>query len=272
MPIFTIKAVDIDSEENGKIFYRLSGDSGFSIDAESGELSIAGALAKGKKHWTLKVIAFDAGSPISLSSEVQIDIFASAEDAKAKKVVSSKKAADTCSLKNNHSPKFSKLPTNLSLKEDAPIGTTVTKIKATDADYGINGIIQFWSEDEFFGIDTYSGIVTIKKPLFELFNHLNNGNEFIDYKMEISATDSAIFVNPKMPSLSTKATVIIRIHDVNNYLPIFEQPIYFTQVEENAGAGIELLRVKAIDHDPGQHGKIEYLLAIDSDLITIDPD
>ena len=220
--IFTIKAVDTDSGINGKVFYRLTGDPGFAIDPESGDLSIAGPLTKGRKHWKLKVVAFDAGWPTSLSTEVEIDVFANAEEAKKKKS-GVKSVSDTCSMKNNHAPKFAKLPSNLVIREDADVGAFVTKIDATDADFGVNGILQFWSEDEFFAIDVVTGSVSVKQPLFGLFDRLNAGNEFIDYKLEISATDSAIFTNPKMPSLSTKAVLNIRIHDVNNHSPIFEQ-------------------------------------------------
>ncbi|KAE9545964.1 hypothetical protein FO519_010824, partial [Halicephalobus sp. NKZ332] len=80
------------------------------------------------------------------------------------------------------------------------------------------------------------------------------------------------FVNPKSAFLSSKSVIEIRIQDVNNFAPEFEFENYFSEIFENAEAGIELLRVRAIDKDPGKFGKVEYILGIESDLISIDPD
>ncbi|KAE9554056.1 hypothetical protein FO519_002752 [Halicephalobus sp. NKZ332] len=271
--IFEIKAVDSDSGENGKVFYKLrsSGNlSNFEIDSESGVITVARKLESKTKSWKITVIAFDAGFPVSLASEVELEIFSNSED--LKKSSKTSKISSSCQIENKHSPKFSKLPEAIVIKEDTPSGTAIGRITATDADYGINGIVQFTTADEYFEVDVFSGEIKVKQVLTDLFDKFNKGQEVVNYQLEVTASDMGGFVNPKSAFLSSKSVIEIRIQDVNNFAPEFEFENYFSEIFENAEAGIELLRVRAIDKDPGKFGKVEYILGIESDLISIDPD
>ena len=58
------------------------------------------------------------------------------------------------------------------------------------------------------------------------------------------------------PSLSSKAVVIIRVTQSNNYAPIFARESYQVAVTEMTPSGTNLIRVEAVDKDEGPNGEI----------------
>lgn len=54
------------------------------------------------------------------------------------------------------------------------------------------------------------------------------------------------------PHLSSKASVIVTVTDVNDNAPVFADDVYFASVPENAPGGTRVTAVKATDRDSGR--------------------
>ena len=51
------------------------------------------------------------------------------------------------------------------------------------------------------------------------------------------------------PPLWTNVAVLIFVHDVNDFAPVFTSPLYATNVSEDIAPGSSVLQVRAVDHD-----------------------
>lgn len=83
---------------------------------------------------------------------------------------------------NDNAPKF-ELPDYQShnVDEDIPLGTSILKVKATDADSGTNAEIQYEVSDDHFAVDS-NGIVNNNKQL-----DADNNNAY--YQFVVTAKD-----------------------------------------------------------------------------------
>lgn len=115
--------------------------------------------------------------------------------------------------------------------EDAPVGTTVLVISASDNDVGINAQIMYSLGEELsdidrtpeFSINSQTGAIVTTKPLDR---ETVNG-----YLLTVTARDGG------NPPLSDTTDVEISVTDVNDNFPIFKQPMYSGSVLEDALIG-----------------------------------
>ncbi|KAL0182413.1 hypothetical protein M9458_021788, partial [Cirrhinus mrigala] len=80
-----------------------------------------------------------------------------------------------------------------------------------------------------------------------------------EYNITITAVDGG------NPPLSSKEILNLKISDVNDHAPQFEQEAYNAFIAENNPPSTTILTVKAIDMDWGPNAKVSYFL-IDGDL------
>ena len=71
-----------------------------------------------------------------------------------------------------------------------------------------------------------------------------------EYSFPIVATDGG--------GLTTQATVIIHVTDVNDHEPRFDKNPYTESMDENLDAGHVVGKVTATDKDSGQRGSVTY--------------
>lgn len=64
----------------------------------------------------------------------------------------------------------------------------------------------------------------------------------------------------------------VRIFDYNTHSPVFDQFAYRISIPEDNSPGIELLQLRATDQDLGKNGRVEFRLAVETDLFSVDPD
>ncbi|XP_069758164.1 cadherin-11-like isoform X2 [Narcine bancroftii] len=174
---------------------------------------------------------------------------------------------------NDNPPKFPQSVYQMSVSEDAKVGTLVGRLKAKDPDVGENGMVSYSIIDgdgrDFFEITTNSqtqeGIIKLKKGLdFEAKK---------SYSLKVEATN--VYFDTRFVSrgpFKDTTTVKISVEDADEP-PIFSQPVYFMEVNESAPAGTSVGQVHAMDHDLG-HSPIRYsieqLLYMDRSF-TINP-
>ncbi|XP_067630827.1 protocadherin-like wing polarity protein stan [Eurosta solidaginis] len=249
-PVVTVTATDPD--EDSRLHYELtSGNTRgrFAITSQNGRglITIAQSLDyKQEKRFLLTVTATDSGGR-SDTATVNINI----TDA------------------NNFAPIFENAPYSSSVFEDAPIGTTVLVVSATDSDVGINAQITYSLNEESingvgspdpFSINAQTGAIVTSALL--------DRETASGYLLTVTAKDGG------NPSLSDTTDVEISVTDVNDNPPAFKNPLYQASILEDALVGTSVIQVSATDPDIGLNGRIKYLLSdrdIDDGSFVIDP-
>ncbi len=179
----------------------------FSISTqnEQGVISIAQPLDyQQEKRFLLTVSATDSGGRFDTAT-----VYLNVSDA------------------NTHPPAFENAPYSVSVFEDAPVGTTVLVVAATDKDVGENARITYDitnQENGDFRIDAVSGAIVIAKPLDREDREV--------YVLTVTAHDNGI------PKMSDTTDVEIVIVDVNDNKPLFTSPAYHGSVSEDAIPGM----------------------------------
>ncbi|XP_050668610.1 protein dachsous isoform X2 [Leptidea sinapis] len=231
--IHTVTATDKDIGANGVVTYGItSGNNGnkFSIDATSGHLTAKTLDRETQSRYELTITAYDHGSPISLQGSCNITIIV--ED------------------QNDNDPIFDTGHYSAAILENAPIDTSIIKVRATDADLGLNKRIVYSLANEsqgLFRIDNKTGII-YTTGYFD--------RESTDkYNFEAVATDQGRYI-----ARSQKVTVEVSIHDVNDNKPVFTKYPFKEQVATLTPPGQSLIRVAATDNDIGTNSEILFEL------------
>ncbi|KAK0085585.1 hypothetical protein PV325_004823 [Microctonus aethiopoides] len=137
---------------------------------------------------------------------------------------------------NDNAPKF-ELPDYQAhnVDEDISLGTSILKVKATDADSGANADIEYLVSDDHFSVDS-NGLIVNNKQL-----DADNNNAY--YEFVVTAKDRG------NPSKTGTATVRIYTKNKNDEEPKFSQQVYTPNVDENAGSNTLVTTVVASDKD-----------------------
>ncbi|XP_009673011.1 cadherin-5 [Struthio camelus] len=151
---------------------------------------------------------------------------------------------------NDNVPVFVQKVFNGSVPEMSPVGTSVTKVTAVDADDPtVTGhatvTYQVIKGDEYFTVDDSGVIFTTRADL-------DRENQST-YEIIVKAKDA-----PGSSGDSSTATVIITLTDINDNFPVFKHPSFHFKVPENVSVGGEVGRVKVEDVDEPQHRNTKY--------------
>ncbi|NXQ31352.1 PCD17 protein, partial [Alaudala cheleensis] len=233
-------AHDPDAGDNGLRTYLLTRDDYglFSLDVKSRgdgtkfpELVVQKPLDREEQsHHTLVLTALDGGDP-PRSGTVQINV----------RLIDS----------NDNSPIFEAASYVVELPENAPLGTAVIDLNATDADEGTNGEVLYSFSGyapervrDLFSIDPQSGLIRVK------------GN--LDYEesglIEIDVQARDLGPNP----IPAHCKVTVRLIDRNDNAPT----IGFVSVRqgalsEAAPPGTVIALVRVTDRDSGKNGQLQ---------------
>lgn len=236
-PVTTVTASDPD--EDSRLHYEISSGNTrgrFAVTSQNGRglITIAQPLDyKQERRFVLSITATDSGGRTDVAT-VHINI----TDA------------------NNFAPVFENAPYTASVFEDAPVGTTVLLVSATDSDVGINAQITYSLNDESvnglgahepFSVNPQTGaIVTIAALDREVTSA---------YLLTVTAKDGG------NPSLSDTTDVEISLTDVNDNAPQFKVPLYQASIPEDALIGTSVIQISATDQDIGLNGRVRYTLS-----------
>lgn len=221
--IARVKAIDLDSGINAAVRYSLIGGNTqghFVIDSLSGEITIVSPLDyESARSYRLVVRAQDGGSPAK-SNTTQVLV-------KIKDV-------------NDNDPKFFTSLFQESVMENVPVGHSIVRVQAYDADDGNNSLISYSIQSNRFinmpmMINKDTGWIVTTRVLDREENSL--------YDFVILASDHG------SPVRSATASVIIRVQDINDNDPVFEPKIYSASVSEVDPPGTPVISVTATDKD-----------------------
>ncbi|KAK4297732.1 hypothetical protein Pmani_029851, partial [Petrolisthes manimaculis] len=236
-----ITANDEDTGVNSNIYYAIvSGNDNqwFDIDLQSGLITTKAPLDREvKDSIDLKISARDGGpNPKWAYTHLKISILD----------------------ENDEKPTFSQEMINVSLSENTPPDTVVTLVLAVDHDQGTNGSVSYMFDQEvehnypgIFSLDVSSGKLTTRTKL--------DREAMPKYEIKVVAKDQGI------PPLSSTATVMLEVQDVNDNSPEFYPQKYFVVVPEDLPLGSSVLQVSATDKDVGENAVTTYELNVDDD-------
>lgn len=239
-----VSAVDPDTGDNGVVRYYISdGEEFFSVDTVDGTLSLTRSLDyETRRRFDIELTARDLG----VGGQ-------SLEDRRMFTVM----VADV----NDHAPQFTHDVYSMSVHQDAPPGTTLGQLDASDSDRGLNAELRF-----HFVSGNASNVVDVG----ELDGAVMTGTRELTPGLYQSVVQVA---NPGT-NLSSTATLIINVKPINQHPPTFRRRQYvFTLPNVTVlGASVVVGAVDATDADSGDYGEMQYFLSGDSNLGAFEVD
>uniref|UniRef100_A0A8C7Q3V4 Cadherin 8 n=1 Tax=Oncorhynchus mykiss TaxID=8022 RepID=A0A8C7Q3V4_ONCMY len=159
---------------------------------------------------------------------------------------------------NDNPPQFVEGPYRASVPEMSQVGTSVTRVTATDADDPVYGnsaklVYSILEGQPYFSIDPNTAIIKI--ALHGMDREMRE-----EYLVVIQAKD----MGGHMGGLSGTTTVTVTLTDVNDNPPKFSKSLYEFVIPEELGIGQPGGKVKANDRDIGENAKSTYNI-IDGD-------
>ncbi|XP_076148852.1 protocadherin alpha-8-like [Alosa pseudoharengus] len=150
---------------------------------------------------------------------------------------------------NDNAPLFTDEIYTVTLKENAPIGTKVIQVNASDLDEGSNGEVVYSFGNivssklrKLFDINHVSGEITVK-------GHIDY-EEKDRYELDVQASDKGF------APLTTDKSVTIKIVDVNDNVPEIEVTSFSRAVSEDSRPGTTVALISVNDLDSGVNGKV----------------
>lgn len=156
---------------------------------------------------------------------------------------------------NDNSPRFGRASYEASLDENAPVGSSVLKVSAADADRGRNGFVTYAlanSGPSPFAVDPFTGVVSTAAPLdYELMKRR--------YHLRVWASDSgAPFARV------SECPVTVTLNNVDDNVPLFERVGCNTTVPADLAPGSPLVELSAVDPDELQ--QLRYVIESGNEL------
>uniref|UniRef100_A0A673KWA1 Cadherin-8-like n=1 Tax=Sinocyclocheilus rhinocerous TaxID=307959 RepID=A0A673KWA1_9TELE len=221
---------------NKNIKYVLAGEGAgtiFAINERTGDIHAMKRLDREEKaEYTLtaQVIDRDTNQPLEPPSEFII------------------KVQDI----NDNPPQFIEGPYKGSVPEMSQVGTSVTRVTATDADDPVYGnsarlVYSILEGQPYFSIDQTTAVIRV--ALAGMDREMRE-----EYLVVIQAKD----MGGHMGGLSGTTTVTVTLTDINDNPPKFTKGSYEFTIPEDLGIGKPGGRVKANDRDIGENAKSTY--------------
>ncbi|NXE25021.1 CELR3 protein, partial [Ardeotis kori] len=220
--ITSVSATDVDEGFNGLVVYMLKGGEGKMDIDTSGLISLEKELDREKQgFYNLTVIASDQGQPV-LSTALNLTVVID-------------------DVNDNH-PVFSASSYEVSVLEDEVLGRVLLTVSATDLDAGANGLVKYRivsqqppTSSPMFLLNLTTGQLSLSQQL--------DYESIKQFEIEVEASDGG------QPSLSAKTLVVVRVLDVNDNPPEFNQAAYDVSVFENLPKGSPIYTFSVTDKD-----------------------
>ena len=152
---------------------------------------------------------------------------------------------------NDNAPQFLNDSYYATVLESIPVGSNIIKVEAEDIDTGVNADIEYSIKDSLidnvFSIDPYNGQITLAKLL--------DYERQTMHKLTVRATDKGT------PPQTRDTIVFINVLDTNDNPPSFDEAEYTFSLSKQASRGQFVGKVRAVDPDYTDNGKLKYSLS-----------
>ncbi|KAM3959946.1 LOW QUALITY PROTEIN: cadherin 89D [Aphomia sociella] len=277
-----VDATDADYGQNANLTYFIqpsSKDIPFEISPLTGVFSVNGELDREKEDkYVLTVVARDNGPENKLSSSVSVEVQVLDVNDNAPKFYGYDELLkwqhpEADEISNHNFESVMMLPVyKATIEENAPIGTTVTKISANDSDFVGNGnglilysLPQKKNQLNLFAIDSKEGIITTMGRL--------------DYETQSLHNVTIVASDLGSPSLSSTAILILTVTDVPDEVEMSDKPVFISryyelEIEENVETPVELVTLNLTEHY--ENTKMKYFILNEDEpdvkkMFVIDP-
>ncbi|XP_007188683.2 protocadherin Fat 2 [Balaenoptera acutorostrata] len=236
-PLAHLAATDPDTGFNGKLVYAIADgneDGCFDIELETGLLTVAAPLDyEATSFYILNVTVYDLGTPQKSSWKL---LTVNVEDW------------------NDNAPRFPPGGYQVTISEDTEVGTTITELKAKDADSEDNGRVRYTllSPTEKFSLHPLTGELVVT-------GHLDRESE-PQYILKVEARDQP----RKGHQLFSVTDLIVTLEDANDNSPQCITELRSLKVPEDLPPGTILTFLDASDPDLGPAGEVRYVLLDDA--------
>ena len=159
---------------------------------------------------------------------------------------------------DDHRPVFSSNVYFLSVRENAPRDFSIGRVSCSDGDNTALGVpVSYGIASSPFVVDPTRGDITVAGDL-----DLEN---IPRYSIPVTCTDAADNV--------ASATLTVSLLPYNDFMPVFVQAQYNTNVLEGASSGTSVLQVRATDDDITDYFAVTYTIigGNDAGLFSVDP-
>ncbi|XP_054840717.1 protocadherin gamma-A5-like isoform X4 [Eublepharis macularius] len=227
------EAQDPDLGNNSLQGYKLSNNSHFSLALQTS--------VKGKQYAKLVL-----EKPLDREELARYNLILSAYDGGEPAKTGTTQLHVAVLDANDNAPIFSQHIYEVSCREDIPIGMTVTRLKATDLDEGVNKEMKFsfhkiaTEASQLFHLDSNTGEITLVGNLdFE---------EATFHEMEVQVQDGG--------GLLDRSTLMVFISDVNDNAPEISITSAINSIPEDSPAGTSIALLKVQDKDSAENAEV----------------
>ncbi|XP_042254770.1 cadherin-20-like isoform X4 [Thunnus maccoyii] len=249
--VIQLTATDADDPTYGNsarvVYSILEGQPYFSVDAKTGvvRVSLADMDRETRENYTVVIQAKDMGGQLGgLAGTTTVNI--------------------TLSDVNDNPPMFDQRLYQMSIPESATVGSVVGRIWAKDRDIGVNAEMKY-SIIDGDGRDTFDistdptnlfGIITVKKPL--------NFESKPSYTLKVEGANTNLDPAFRQRGPFKDVTIVhVSVEDVDEP-PLFDSPVYYIELPEDAEIGTVVKMVSARDPDAANN-TVRYSIERSSD-------
>uniref|UniRef100_A0A4W6EDA8 Cadherin domain-containing protein n=1 Tax=Lates calcarifer TaxID=8187 RepID=A0A4W6EDA8_LATCA len=156
---------------------------------------------------------------------------------------------------NDNAPQFSTSNISLEISEAAAPGTRFRLESAHDPDVGTNSLRTYHlATNDFFTLNVESKSDGSKFPELVVDKPLDRETQAM-FRLLLTAVDGG------QPEKSGSTLLLIKILDVNDNAPVFDEPVKKVRLLENVAQGTLVTKLNATDTDSGNNGEISFLFS-----------
>ncbi|XP_037365029.1 protocadherin alpha-2-like [Talpa occidentalis] len=158
---------------------------------------------------------------------------------------------------NDNAPVFPLAIKTIQFHESRLLDSRFPLEGASDADIGVNALLSYkLSTSDFFFLDIQTN-EELSESLSLVLKKSLDREETSQVNLLLVATDGG------KPELTGTVQLLIKVLDVNDNEPTFDQSIYKVQLMENIANGTLVVKVNASDADEGSNSEIVYSFSSD---------
>ncbi|XP_057705815.1 protocadherin gamma-C5-like isoform X4 [Corythoichthys intestinalis] len=156
---------------------------------------------------------------------------------------------------NDNAPQFSTDSVSLEISEASAQGTRFRLESAHDPDVGTNSLRTYHlAENDFFTLNVETKSDGTKFPELVVDKLLDREAQ-ASFELLLTAVDGG------QPQKSGSTLLLIKVLDVNDNAPIFEESVNKVSLLENVALGTLVTKLNATDADSGRNGEISFMFS-----------
>ncbi|KAM7398079.1 hypothetical protein PAMA_006109 [Pampus argenteus] len=160
---------------------------------------------------------------------------------------------------NDLRPLFSPTSYSFVVSESAPLGASIGRVTATDADVGSNGEFYYFFKNrvELFAVHPTSGVITLTgQPRMDKQDQFELEVQVVDRGMKLYGNNG----------ISSTARIVLTVERVNEFAPVLSAVALVPSLADNDPVYV---KVTVEDKDEGVSGDIEWVSIIEGDPLEL---